>query len=370
MLECIKISGDNLNELQNVGKKIEAVLSKLDGTRSVLSDRSAGARYIDIDIDRRAATHYGLSIKEIQESASIAIGGQNIIYTIEGRERYPVNLRYPQSWRNSITKLKELPMVVTEDTQVQLHDLAEITVVDGPPMIKSENGRLTAWVYITINDNDIGGYVKRAKKAIYENIKLPAGYTVNWAGQYQYMQRAEARLTYVVPLTLFIICILLYLSFRTLSESLMVMLAVPLALIGGVWLLWALSFNLSIAVAVGFIALAGVAAEFGVVMIIYLREAIERHQPKNDNELRLAVIDGAIMRVRPKAMTAAVIIIGLMPIILGSGAGSEVMQRIAAPMIGGMITAPLVSMLLIPVMYFLWYRNKIMNDKNKGNNNV
>jgi len=242
---------------------------------------------------------------------------------------------------------------------VQLRDLAEIRVIDGPPMIKSENGRLTGWVYITIDSNDIGGYVERAKEALYENMDLPVGYTINWAGQYQYMMRAKERLTYVIPLTLFIICILLYLSFRNIYESLMVMLAVPLALIGGVWLLWFMNFNLSIAVAVGFIALAGVAAEFGVVMIIYLREAIQRHQPKNEQQLREAVIDGAIMRVRPKAMTAAVIIIGLMPILLGSGAGSEVMQRIAAPMIGGMITAPLVSMLLIPVMYYLWYRRRL-----------
>ena len=355
----IKIAGDDLQTIQRLGKEIETALRTVSGTKTVLSDRSAGARYIDIDIDRRAAAHYGLSIEEIEESANIAIGGVDITYTIEGRERYPVNLRYPQDWRNSITKLKELPMVVTEDTQVQLRDLADIHVVDGPPMIKSENGRLTGWVYITIEDSDIGSYVQRAKNALQQNIQLPSGYTINWAGQYQYMQRAQQRLTYVIPLTLFIICILLYLSFRTLSESLMVMLAVPLALIGGIWLLWALDFHLSIAVAVGFIALAGVAAEFGVVMIIYLREAIQRHQPQNETELRDAVIDGAIMRVRPKAMTAAVIIIGLMPILLGSGAGSEVMQRIAAPMIGGMITAPLVSMLLIPVMYFLWYRRQL-----------
>ncbi|VAW69637.1 Cobalt-zinc-cadmium resistance protein CzcA; Cation efflux system protein CusA [hydrothermal vent metagenome] len=355
----IKISGDDLQQIEQLGKKVEAILSTVSGTKTVLSDRSAGARYIDVDIDRRSAAHYGLSIAEIQESASIAIGGLDVIYTIEGRERYPVNLRYPQDWRDSISKLKDLPMVVTEDTQIQLRDLADVRVVDGPPMIKSENGRLTGWVYITIDDNDIGRYVARAKEALNKNIQLPAGYTINWAGQYQYMQRAQQRLTYVIPLTLFIIWILLYISFRSISDSVMVMLAVPLALTGGFWLLWALGFNLSIAVAVGFIALAGVAAEFGVVMIIYLREAMQRHQPQNEEQLRQAVIDGAIMRVRPKAMTAAVIIVGLMPILLGSGAGSEVMKRIAAPMIGGMITAPLVSMLLIPVMYFVWSRNKL-----------
>ena len=365
----IKISGDNLETIQHIGKQIEAALHSVEGTKTVLSDRSAGARYIDIEIDREAAAHYGLSIAEIEESASIAIGGVDITYTIEGRERYPVNLRYPHGWRNSITKLKELPMVVTEDTQVQLRDLAEVKVVDGPPMIKSENGRLTGWVYITIDDSDIGNYVKRAKAALQEQVDLPASYTISWAGQYQFMQRAQQRLTYIIPFTLFIICILLYLSFRTLSESLMVMLAVPLALIGGIWLLWALNFHLSIAVAVGFIALAGVAAEFGVVMIVYLREAVQRYQPQNEAELRKAVIDGAIMRVRPKAMTAAVIIIGLMPILLGSGAGSEVMQRIAAPMIGGMITAPLVSMLLIPVMYYLWYRRRLNNNLGSDLNN-
>ena len=355
----IKISGDDLQTIQQLGKKIEALLSHMEETQTVLSDRSAGARYIEVDIDRRSAAHYGLSVAQIEESASIAIGGQDIIYTTEGRERYPVNLRYPQNWRNSITKLNELPMVITEDTQVQLRDLADIRVVDGPPMIKSENGRLTGWVYITIKGSDIGRYVEKAKKMLHDNIKLPSGYTVSWSGQYQYMQRAQQRLSYVIPLTLFIIFILLYISFRSLIESLMVMVAVPLALIGGAWLLWALSFNFSIAVAVGFIALAGVAAEFGVIMIIYLREAMQRHQPKNQEELRQAVIDGATMRVRPKAMTAAVIIIGLMPILSGSGAGSEVMQRIAAPMIGGMITAPLVSMLLIPVMYYVWYRRRL-----------
>ncbi|MDT8282632.1 MAG: CusA/CzcA family heavy metal efflux RND transporter, partial [Gammaproteobacteria bacterium] len=359
----IKISGDDLQTIEQLGKQIEAVLHSLPGTKTVLSDRTTGARYIDVDIDRDAVAHYGLSIEDVEESAKIAIGGMDIATTIEGRERYAVNLRYPQDWRDSITKLNELPMVVTEDTQVQLRDLAEISVVDGPPLIKSENGRLTGWVYITIEGSDIGNYVENAKAALQQQLQLPAGYTINWAGQYQYLQRAEQRLLYIVPFTLFIIGILLYLSFRTVSESMMVMLAVPLALIGGIWLLWALGFHLSIAVAVGFIALAGVAAEFGIVMIVYLREAVQRNKPQTEAALRDAVIEGAIMRVRPKAMTAAVIIIGLMPILLGSGAGSEVMQRIAAPMIGGMVTAPLVSMLLIPVMYFLWFRRKLKNNQ-------
>jgi len=357
----IKVAGPDLAGIQALGEKVEAVLRSVPGTHTVLSDRAAGARYIDIDIDRHAAGHYGLSIAEIEEAANIAIAGQDITYTVEGRERYPVNLRYPQEWRDSLTKLKELPLVVTEDTQVQLQDLAEIRVVDGPPLIKSENGRINGWVYVTTDGRDIGSYVAAARQALKEQLTLPAGYTLHWVGQYQYLQRAEQRLAYIVPLTLFIIFILLYLSFRTLSEAMMVMLAVPLALVGSVWLLWALGFHLSVAVAVGFIALAGVAAEFGVVMLVYLREAINRHRPVTEAQLRAAVIEGAVLRVRPKAMTAAVIIAGLMPIMLGSGTGSEIMRRIAAPMVGGMVTAPMVSMLLLPVMYYLWYRRKIMN---------
>ena len=357
----IKVAGPDLAGIQALGEKVETVLRSVPGTHTVLSDRAAGARYIDIDIDRYAAGHYGLSIAEIEEAANIAIAGQDITYTVEGRERYPVNLRYPQEWRDSLTKLKELPLVVTEDTQVQLQDLAEIRVVDGPPLIKSENGRINGWVYVTTDGRDIGSYVAAARQALKEQLTLPAGYTLHWVGQYQYLQRAGQRLAYIVPLTLFIIFILLYLSFRTLSEAMMVMLAVPLALVGSVWLLWALGFHLSVAVAVGFIALAGVAAEFGVVMLVYLREAINRRRPANEAQLRAAVIEGAVLRVRPKAMTAAVIIAGLMPIMLGSGTGSEIMRRIAAPMVGGMVTAPMVSMLLLPVMYYLWYRRKIMN---------
>jgi len=355
----IKIAGPDLEGIQALGEKVEAVLRSVGGTRTVLSDRAAGARYIDIDIDRHAAGHYGLSIAEIEDAANIAIAGQDITYTVEGRERYPVNLRYPQEWRDSLTKIRELPLVVTEDTQVQLQDLAEVSVVDGPPLIKSENGRINGWVYVTTDGRDIGSYVAAAREALKEQLKLPAGYTLHWVGQYQYLQRAEQRLAYIVPLTLFIIFILLYLSFRTLSEALMVMLAVPLALVGSVWLLWLLGYHLSVAVAVGFIALAGVAAEFGVVMMVYLREAINRRKPTDDSALRAAVIEGAVMRVRPKAMTAAVIIAGLMPIMLGSGTGSEIMRRIAAPMVGGMVTAPMVSMLLLPAMYYLWYRRKI-----------
>jgi len=355
----IKIAGPDLDGIQQLGEQVEAILKTLPDTRSVLSDRAAGARYIDVTIDRHAAGHYGLSIAEIEDAANIAIAGQDITWTVEGRERYTVNLRYPQEWRDSLKKIRELPLVVTEDTQVQLQDLAEVSIVDGPPLIKSENGRLNGWVYVTSDGRDLGSYIAAAQQALQQQLTLPAGYTLDWVGQYQYLERAAQRLSYIIPLTLFIILILLYLSFRNLAEALMVMLSVPLALVGGVWLLWLLGFHLSVAVAVGFIALAGVAAEFGVVMLVYLREALNRHQPRNNAELRAAVIDGAVLRVRPKAMTAAVIIAGLMPIMLGHGTGSEVMQRIAAPMIGGMVTAPLVSMLLLPVMYYLWSRYKM-----------
>ncbi len=355
----IKIAGPDLAGIQRLGEQIEYLLREVPGTASVLSDRAVGARYIDVDIDRYAAGHYGLSIQEIEEAASIAIAGQDITWTVEGRERYPVNLRYPRELRDSIAKLRELPLVVTEDTQVQLQDLAEIRVVDGPPLIKSENGRLNGWVYVTTDGRDIGSWVADARALLAQRLKPPAGYTLSWAGQYQYLARASQRLAWIVPLTLFIILILLYLSFRSLTESLLVMLAVPLALVGGVWLLWLLGFHLSVAVAVGFIALAGVAAEFGVVMLVYLRAALERHRPRDEAGLRRAVIEGAVLRVRPKAMTAAVIIIGLMPVMLGQGSGSEVMRRIAAPMVGGMVTAPLVSMLLLPVLWYLWQRRRL-----------
>ena len=355
----LKISGPNLAGIQDLGTQVESILRANPKTKTVLSDRATGARYIDVDIDRRAATHFGISIAEIEESANIAIGGLDVTYTVEDRERYPVNLRYPQEWRDSITKLKELPLVINEDVQVQLQDLAEITVVDGPPVIKSENARINGWVYITIENQDIGSYVAQAKQALQQQLQLPAGYTVDWVGQYQFLESATERLSLIVPVTVFIIFILLYFAFKSLVESLLVLLTLPFALVGSFWMLWILDYHLSVAVAVGLIALAGVAAEFGVVMIVYLREAIKRHNPKSQTALVTAVVEGAALRVRPKAMTVAVIIVGLLPIMIGSGTGSEIMQRIAAPIIGGMITAPIVSMFLIPVLYYLWHKRNL-----------
>ncbi len=355
----IKVSGPDLVVIQKIGQEIEKVIKDVPGTLSVFSERVAGARYIDVDIDRRAAARFGLNIADIQEVISNAVGGANVTHTVEGLERYPVNVRYPRSVRDSVAKLRQLPIVTPSQAQIPLHEVAEVTIVDGPGMIKSENARRLGWVYVDIQNRDLGGYVLDAQKQVAEKIDLPAGYSIGWSGQYEYMLRAQKKLTYVIPLTLVIIFLLLYLNFRNFTECFMVMGTVPLALVGGVWMIYALDYNLSVAVGVGFIALAGVAAEFGVIMLVYLDQAMREYKPSNKQELRAAIIDGAVLRVRPKAMSAAVVIAGLIPIMMGSGTGSEVMQRIAAPMLGGMITAPLVSMVLIPVLYMLWKERQI-----------
>ena len=361
----IKISGPDLDTLQALGKDIEFILNSSKGTKTVYSERSSGARYIDIDFDRHAIGHYGLSIAEVAEAANIAVGGVDITYTVEKNERYPVNLRYPQTLRDSITKLKELPIIATEDTNIQLQDIAEIQIVNGPPVIKSENARMNTWVYITTEDDiDLGGYISLAKRALHNQLKLPVGYTLIWSGQYTDLKHAQQSMLFIIPITLLIILILIYMSLQSFMETLMVMFTIPLALVGGSWLLWLLDFHLSVAVVVGCIALTGVAAEFGIIMIIYLREAVQSNSVKNEMELYQAVIQGAAQRLRPKTMTATVIIVGLLPILAGSGAGSEAMKRIAAPMVGGMITAPLVSMILIPVLYFMWHRKKLFSHKN------
>ncbi|GJL71118.1 MAG: cation transporter [Nitrosomonas sp.] len=359
----LKIAGPDLAGIEALGAQVESILRTIPATSTVLSDRTTGARYIDVDIDRRAATHFGISIAEIEESANIAIGGLDITYTVEDRARYPVNLRYPQEWRDSLAKLKALPLVINEDVQVQLQDLAEIAVVDGPPVIKSENARMNGWVYVTIMNQDISAYVAHARQVLQEQLQLPAGYTVDWTGQYQFLERAAERLSLIVPVTLLIIFILLYFAFQSMVETLLVLLTLPFALAGSFWLLWLLDYQLSVAVAVGLIALAGVAAEFGVVMIVYLREAVMRRRPKTHTALIAAVVEGAALRVRPKAMTVAVIVVGLLPIMIGGGSGSEIMQRIAAPIIGGMITAPMISMFLIPVLYYLWQRRKLTQQE-------
>ena len=329
-----------------------------DLTASVYSERVAGGRYIEIIPKRLEAARLGLNIEDINEIVSVAVGGINITQTVEGLERYPVNLRFPREQRDDVQKLMELPLVTSTGAQIPLAQIADIKVVDGPPMLKSENGRLNGWTFVDIRNIDLGGYVHEAKEAVHKQVKLPPGYSISWAGQYEYMLRAHDKLLKVVPMTLLIIFLLLYLIFRRTMEAVMVLFSLPFALVGGFWLLIFLDYNLSVAVTVGFIALAGVAAEFGVIMLIYLDKAIDDRsragQLNNAQDLKNAIMEGAVLRVRPKAMTVAVIIAGLMPIMLSDGTGSEVMQRIAAPMVGGMITAPLLSMFVLPAVYYLW----------------
>lgn len=355
----VKIAGPDLKVVEDLGRQVEQALRKVPGTSSAYAERVTGGRYIVIEIDRHAAARFNLNIADVQEVVRTAIGGMNIAESVEGRERYPVNLRYPQQLRDSPEQLRLLPVVTPAGAHIPLGEVARIEIADGPDMIRSENARLNGWIYVYIEGRDLGSYVRDAKRALQNELKLPPGYTLTWAGQYQYLERARERLQYVIPATLAVILLLLYLSFRNLTQAFMVLGAVPLALVGGFWLLHVLGYNMSVAVAVGFIALAGVAAEFGVVMLVYLDQACKRLQPGTLAELRVAVMEGAVMRVRPKAMTAAVIIVGLLPIMIGSGTGSEVMKRIAAPMVGGMITAPLVSLFLIPVLYLLWKGRKL-----------
>jgi len=359
----VKVAGPDLRTIDKIGAEIEGLLRPLPGTASVYAERAGRARYIEIDVDRDSAAHYGLSVADIYETIALAVGGMNIAYTVEGRERYPINVRYPPEARNSLGALRELPVFLSTGQQIRLEDVADVAIKDGPEMIRSEDARLNGWVYVDIAGRDLGSYVADARRAVANHVKLPPGYSISWAGQYQYLLRAGERLRYIVPLTLVLIFLLLYLNFRNMTEALLVMGALPLALVGGIWLLFALDYRLSVAVGVGFIALAGVAAEFGVVMLVYLDQAVKRHRPATLAQLHEAVIEGAVLRVRPKAMTVAVVIAALLPIMLGGGTGSEVMRRIAAPMIGGMVTAPLVSMLVIPALYVLWKRRGLSGGR-------
>lgn len=358
----IKVAGPDLREIERIGREIEKVVMQVPGTASAYSERVTGGRYIDIVPDRFAAARYGLNIDNINQVVAAAVGGINITQTVEGLERYPVNLRFPRELRDDLEKLRELPLVTPTGAQIPLGQVASLQITDGPPMLKSENARLNGWTFVDIRDVDLGSYVAQAQRVVREQVQLPPAYSITWAGQYEYMLRATERLNQVVPLTLLIIFVLLYLAFRDSARAVMVMASLPFALVGGFWLIFLLDYNLSVAVGVGFIALAGVAAEFGVVMLVYLDNALrerERQGVVDQAVLREAIMEGAVMRVRPKAMTVAVIVAGLVPIFIGTGTGSEVMSRIAAPMIGGMITAPLLSLFVIPVMYFLWQRRKL-----------
>ncbi len=358
----IKIAGPDLKVIQDIGKRIETVVKAIPGTVSAFSERVAGGRYALVDIDRMAAARFGLNIADVQQVVSTAVGGMNITETVEGLERYPVNLRYPRDVRDSLTRLRQLPIVTPGGTQIALADVARIEITDGPGLIKSENARPNGWIYVDIEGRDIGSYVAEAQAAVRDMVELPAGYAISWSGQYEYMQRAKERLSLVVPVTLAIIVLLLYLNFRRLAEVLIIMATLPLALVGGVWLLYWLHYDLSVAVGVGFIALAGVSVEIGVVMLVYLNQAYRRHYERaleegravDMAELRQAVVEGALMRIRPIMMTVAAIIAGLLPIMLGGGTGSEVMRRIAAPMVGGMVSATILTLLVIPAAFLIW----------------
>jgi Cu(I)/Ag(I) efflux system membrane protein CusA/SilA len=353
----VKVSGINLREVDRLAAAVERVVKQVPGVSSAFAERLGGGRYIDVHIDRGSAARFGLNIAELQSLVSAAIGGDNIGETVEGLQRFPINLRYPRELRDSVQKLRDLPVLTERGAQIRLGDVAAINISDGPPMLKSENARLTGWVYIDLRARALSSAVRDMQQAVAREIVLPEGYSLSWSGQFEYLQRAAARLKLVIPATLLIIFVLLYLNFRRIDEALLIMASLPFALVGGFWFIWLLGYNLSVATAVGFIALAGVAAEIGVVMLVYVNQAVVglgAAGPQRDAAgLHQAIIAGAALRVRPVAMTVAVIVAGLLPIMWGTGSGSELMRRIAAPMIGGMVTATLLSMFVVPAAYLL-----------------
>lgn len=369
----IKVAGPDLDVIQKVGQRLEEVLDDVPGTASVYSERVAGGRYVVADIDRQRASRYGLNIADVQEIVRTAVGGMNVTETVEGLERYPVNLRYPREVRDSVEQLRQLPIVTPRGARISLADVADVRVEDGPPVIKSENARLNGWTYVDIRGRDLGSYVAEAQRVVAEQVDLPAGYSIAWSGQYEYMVRAKERLMLLVPLTLAIIMLLLYLNFRSVPEVLIIMGTLPMALVGGVLLLWLLGYDLSVAVGVGFIALAGVAVEIGVIMLVYLNQALARQREMAAAEnrwlvrddLKQAVINGALLRVRPIMMTVAAIIAGLLPIMIGGGTGSDVMRRIAAPMVGGMVSATILTLIVIPALFLVW-RSSGIGKANPG----
>ena len=353
----IKIGGADLTTLEQLGQEVERIMKKVPGASSVIAERVTGGRYIDIKIDRLKAARYGLNIAEVQSTVSMAIGGDNIAEKVEGLARYPINVRFPRELRDSVEKLKALTIITEKGATLPLSAVADVAITDGPPMIKSENARPNVWVYVDITDRDLGGFVHEAKATLDKELQLPAGYSLNWSGQFEYFERASKRLSYVVPMTLGIIFILLFMAFKRMTPALLILGSLPFALVGAVWFLYLLGFHFSIASGVGMIALAGLAAEFGIIMLVYLDEALARYKAAGKlntlDDWHAALIEGAALRVRPKAMTVAVILAGLIPILIGAGTGSEAMSRIAAPMIGGMLTAPLLSLFVLPATYVL-----------------
>ncbi|AWT10316.1 CusA/CzcA family heavy metal efflux RND transporter [Stutzerimonas frequens] len=355
----VKIAGANLEEIDRVSQQVEAVARKVPGVSSALAERLVGGRYVDIDIDRRDAARYGLNIADVQSIVSSAIGGETVGETIEGLARYPISVRYPREWRDTPQGLERLPILTPQGSQITLGSVARVRISDGPPMLRSENARLAGWVYVDVRGRDIASVVADLRDAVSTEVNLLPGMSLAYSGQFEFLERANERLKLVVPATLLIIFFLLYLTFGRLDEAVLIMLTLPFALTGGVWFLYLMDYNLSVATGVGFIALAGVAAEFGVIMLLYLKNAwAEQQRDGLSGEAALcdAIREGAVQRVRPKAMTVAVIVAGLLPILLGAGTGSEVMSRIAAPMVGGMLSAPLLSLFVIPAAYRLMRR--------------
>jgi Cu(I)/Ag(I) efflux system membrane protein CusA/SilA len=358
----IKVAGPDLGVIQDIGKRVEEVIKGVPGTVSAYSERVVGGRYVTIDIDRIAAARFALNIADVQDVVRMALGGMRVAETVEGLERYPINIRYPRDVRNSLEKIRNLPIVTPGGAHIPLGEVAEVRIDDGPGMIKTENARLNGWVFVDIEGRDLGSFVADARRAVADQVELPPGYSIAWSGQYEYLVRAKERLATVLPVTLIIIVLLLFLNFRNFTEVLIIMGTLPLALVGGIWLLYLLDYNMSVAVGVGFIALSGVAVEIGVVMLVYLNQALQQHLEMAAHEhrkltredVRSAVIDGALLRVRPIMMTVSAIIAGLLPIMLGGGTGAEVMRRIAAPMVGGMISATLLTLVVIPAVFLLW----------------
>ena len=354
----IKIMGPDLDTLAHIGENIEAVLRNVPGTLSVFSERVTGGNYLDFKINRKNIARYGLLVQDVQETIKTAIGGMNVTYTVEGLERYPVNLRYQRELRDNVDMIKRVLIPSPSGAQVPLAQLADISIHKGPAGIKSENSKRTAWVYVDLKDIDVGTYVKNAMKIVDKKIKIPSGYSIVWSGQYEYMEKAKKTLNIIIPATLLVIFILLYIHFGNFIEVIIVMASLPFALLGGIWLIYLLDYNLSVAVGVGFIALAGLATETGIVMLVYLNEVFNRKTKlqgmNSSKDLHESIIEGAVERVRPLIMTVATTLIGLLPVMYGTGSGSQIMKRIAAPMVGGLISSTLMTLFIIPVIYNLW----------------
>lgn len=357
----IKVLGPDLTEIQKIGQAIEQSLKDLQGTRNIYAERVVEGYYLDFEIDREQIARYGMSVMDVQETIETAIGGRDVTTTIEGRERYPVNVRYFRELRDEPQTLARVLVTAPNGTQVPITQLTKIKFSPGPTLIRSEGAQLAGYVYVDVAGRDLGGYVSAARRIVQERVKLPTGYTIQWSGQYEYLQRASERMKYIIPLTLMIIFVLLYMSTQSVTKVMLVFLAVPFSLVGAVWILYVLGYNLSIAVAVGLIALAGVDAETGVVMLLYLDLAYHKWKDegrlRSEKDLEEAVIEGAVKRVRPKMMTVMAILMGLLPIMWSHGAGADVMKRIAAPMVGGIVTSFILELLIYPVIFTIWKWN-------------